>query len=227
MPTNGSNSKQSSNGQNAKAKKDTKVVKKNGNGKSPGTLRPYFKIFRPGEILLEENTPPNEFHILYSGKVTKHFSDGNTETFSERGNCIGLISSIMQIPFPAKLKTDSFCLMQTVPRSDISKLMTSSPEMGLHLLLMMAETGYNAQKLATQNKAKHKKLNQTVQREMTILKNLINETTTKINRPEMRALQYFFENNPLTTGSKRVKVDHVSLSNLLEELDAANKVSRV
>lgn len=222
--------------QNNGASNNKPCASANGNGtpaqKKPAnnsavTLRRYFRIYKPGAVLIEEDVPPKVFYILYSGKVRQYGKNVNSKCYNKRGDCFGAIPTFVQKPSSYQIETDTYCLIQAIPRADIPKLVSNSPEMGLHLLLLLAEAGYGAEQTAMEKQTEHKKLAKTIEREISILKNLIQETTAKYNHPALKALLMFIENSPMVKGhDEKVKVDHVSLDNLLQQLDASERLAR-
>lgn len=206
----------------AACKDSNKVASVNAN-----ILRNYFRIVGPNQILLHQDQPAEKMFVLFNGKLSVHEHHKKPHNITERGTCFGVISSVLKTPHHSTVKTDSYCLLQAIPGEHIPKLIGSDPEIAMHIMLILAEAGKEEEEKSKTEHEHYKKLSLTVQREVSILQNLIDESYAKFNHPALKALRHFVENSPLNIDApKRLKVDHASLNGLINELGSAERAAQ-
>jgi CRP-like cAMP-binding protein len=95
--------------------------------------------YLPNQVVFRENEQTFEMYILLSGKVEILKKDKRIAVVEEEGSYLGELSTLLQIPRSATIKTMSPCTFLVINAEKVMDFLASSPALGFKLARMLAD----------------------------------------------------------------------------------------
>ncbi|MEM7180506.1 MAG: cyclic nucleotide-binding domain-containing protein [Spirochaetota bacterium] len=102
-------------------------------------LRSLYKEFRADTTLLQEGNAPKAMYVLISGMLEVYKGDKQLATIQSRGEYIGEISLLLDIPHSATVKTLTDSILIEISPGTFMSFMTHTPEVAISLAKKIAE----------------------------------------------------------------------------------------